>query len=76
MRLRIKRHVLKIHGITGDAMKTIRQVDLSIGETLPHEFLVVKSLPMNCDMLLGQDWLERFGYYFQIPSLGITHPAY
>ena len=75
-RSRIKRHVLKIHGITGDAMETIGQVDLRIGETLPHEFLVVKLLPRNCDILLGQDWLERFGYYFQIPSLGITLPAY
>ena len=46
-RLRNKRQVLKIHGITGDAMKTIGQVDLCIGETLPHEFLVVKLLPMN-----------------------------
>ena len=27
-------------------------------------------------MLIGQDWLEKFGYDFQIPSLGITLPAY
>jgi hypothetical protein len=26
--------------------------------------------------LLGQDWLERFGYQFQIPNLGINLPAY
>jgi hypothetical protein len=31
---------------------------------------------MNCEILLGQDWLERFGYQFQIPSLGINLPAY
>jgi len=57
-------------------METKGQIELCIGETLPHTFLVVKSLPMNCDLLLGQDWLVRFGYQFQIPSLGITLPAY
>jgi len=31
---------------------------------------------MNCDILIGQDWLETFGYQFEIPSLGITLPAY
>jgi hypothetical protein len=31
---------------------------------------------MNCEILLGQDWLERFGYHFQIPALGINLPAY
>jgi len=31
---------------------------------------------MNCEILLGQDWLERFGYQFQIPSLGINLLAY
>ena len=31
---------------------------------------------MNCDVLLGQDCLERFRYQFQIPSLGIILPAY
>ena len=25
---------------------------------------------------MGQDWLERFGYQFQNPSLGINPPAY
>ena len=25
---------------------------------------------------MGQDWLKGFGYYLQIPSLGITLPAY
>ena len=27
-------------------------------------------------LLLGQDWLEKFGFNLQIPSLGITLPAY
>jgi hypothetical protein len=53
-------------------METKGQIDLRIGENSPHKFLVVKSLPMNCDILLGHDWQERFGYRFQIPSLGIT----
>jgi hypothetical protein len=30
---------------------------------------------MTCDVLLGQGWLERIGYQFQIPSLGIFLPA-
>ena len=53
----IKRHVLKIHGVTGNYLETKGQIDLRIGETLPHRFLVVNSLPMNCELLLGQDWL-------------------
>ena len=57
-------------------METRGQIKLCIGETLPHEFLVVKKLPMDCEVLIGQDWLERFGYQFQIPELGITLPAY
>ena len=75
-RSRIKPLLLKIHGNTGDAMETIGQVNLCTGDTLPHEFLMVKSLPMNYDVLLGQDLLERFVYYFHMPSLGITLPAY
>ena len=47
-----------------------------MGETSPHEFTVVEKLPVNCDILLGQDWLERFGYQFQIPDLGINLPAH
>ena len=31
---------------------------------------------MNYNMLLGQDWLERFGFNLQMPSLGINLPAY
>jgi hypothetical protein len=68
--------VLKIHGITGNNLETKEPVHLLIGETAPHTFVVVKTLPMNCDMLLGQDWLERFGYQFRIPALGINLPAY
>jgi len=30
---------------------------------------------MDCDIVIGQDWLERFGYQFQIPNLGINLPA-
>jgi len=72
----ITKHVLKIHGITGDYLETKGQINLRIGETSPHKFLVVNSLAMNCEILLGQDWLERYGYQFQIPSLGINLPAY
>jgi hypothetical protein len=31
---------------------------------------------MNCEILLGQAWLERFGYQFHIPSLGINLSGY
>ena len=48
----------------------------SIRETSPHKFLMVNSLPMNCEIILGQDWVERFRYQFQIPSFGINLPAY
>ena len=37
--------------------------------------MLVGNLPLNCD-ILGQDWLERFGYQFQIPNLGINLPSY
>ena len=67
--------MLEFRGITGDYLETKGQIELRIGETSPHEFLV-NSLPMNCEILLGQDWLERFGYQFQIPSLGNNLPAY
>ena len=74
--LKVRKHLVQIHGITGNVMETKGQIDLCVGETSPHEFMIVKELPMNCDILIGQDWLERFGYQFQIPSLGITLPAY
>ena len=41
----VKRHVLKIHGITGNYLETKEQIDLRTGETSPHRFLVVNSLP-------------------------------
>ena len=74
--LKIKKQVVQIHGITSNVMETKGKVDLCIGETSPHEFMLVGDLPMNCDILLRQDWLERFGYQFQIPDLGINLPAY
>ena len=64
----VKEHVLRIHGITGNIMETKGQITLCIGETFPREFLVVENLPMDCEVLLGQDWLVRFGYCFQIPA--------
>jgi hypothetical protein len=71
-----KKQVLNIHAFMGNAMETKGQIEICIGEKLPLTFLVVKSLPMNCDLLLGQEWLERSWYQFQIPSLGITLAAY
>jgi hypothetical protein len=47
-----------------------------IGDTSPHNFLVLETLPMNYDLTLGQNWLEKIGFKFQIPSLGVTLPAY
>jgi hypothetical protein len=52
------------------------QIKLSIGDTSLHDFLVMDKLPMNYYLLLRQDWLEKFGCNLQIPSLGITLPAY
>jgi hypothetical protein len=53
--LRIDKNILEIHGITGNSMATKGCVDLCIGETSPHKFLVVQELPMNYEVLLGQD---------------------
>ena len=72
----IKRHVLKIQAITWIYLENKGQIDLRIGEASPHKFLVVNSLPMNCELLMGQDWPEKFGYQFEIPSLGIHLPVY
>ena len=72
----IKYDVSRIQGIIGDFMEIKGQTKLIIGETSPHNILVLEKLPMNYDMLLGQDWLERFTFDFQIPSLGINLPAY
>jgi len=52
------------------------QIELKIGETSLHNFLVIDKLPMNYDLLIRQDWVEKFGFDFHIPSLGITLPAY
>jgi hypothetical protein len=71
---KVNKHVVGIHGITGNAMET-GQIDLCIGET-SHEFMLVGNFPTGCDILLGQDWLGRFGYRFQIPDLDINLPAY
>ena len=77
-RLKINKQGLKIHGITGNVMETKGYVDLCLGGTSPHKFLVIEELPTDCEVLLGQDWLERFGCQIQIPSLGvnINLPAY
>jgi hypothetical protein len=72
----IERDISHIQGVTGDFMELKERIKLNIGDTAPHDFLVVENLPMNHDLLLGQDWLERFGFQLRIPSLGITLPAY
>jgi hypothetical protein len=74
--VKVEKQVIQIHGITGNVMETKGQTDLVLGETSPHEFTVVTKLPVGCDLLIGQDWLERFGYHFQIPQLGINLPAH
>jgi hypothetical protein len=72
-----------VHGITGDFIEakglidlTIKGTALPVRDTLPHTFLVLESLPMDYDVILGQDWLERFSFQLQIPSLGFKLPAY
>ena len=76
--LNIDKHVLKIHGITGNVMETKGCVDLSIGGTTPYKFVVVEKHPLDCAVLLGQDWLECFGCRLHIPSVrvDIILPAY
>ena len=65
--LNIDERVLKIHGITGNVM-----------ETKGYKFVVVEKLPLDCAVLLGQDWLECFGCRLHIPSVkvDIILPAY
>jgi hypothetical protein len=75
-REKLGKQIIQINGITGNTMETRGQINLTLGETASHEFTVINELPMNCDILIGQDWLERFGYQFQTPSLGINLPAY
>jgi hypothetical protein len=79
----IKQDLHYVHGITGDFIEvkglidlTIKGTTLPVKDTLPHTFLVLESLPMDYDVILGQDWLERFGFQLQIPSLGVKLPAY
>jgi hypothetical protein len=66
------RHVLLIHSITSNLMETKGQITLYIGESLRN--LWWREIYLRIVTLLGQEWLERFGYRFQIPYLGI--PAY
>jgi hypothetical protein len=72
----IKHDILQVKGITGNFMQLKGKTQLKIGDTSSHEFLVIEKLPLSYELLLGQDWLEKFGFNFQIPSLGITLPAY
>jgi hypothetical protein len=69
-------NTIEIYGITGSLMETKGQIDPSIGEAALHTFMVVQELPIDSDILIRQDWLERFGYQFQIPELRIKLPAY
>jgi len=43
-RIKIRRQVIQIHGITGNVMETRGQTELSLGETSPHDFMVVSYL--------------------------------
>jgi hypothetical protein len=72
----IIRDITCIHGITGDSLNIEGQTDLIVGDSSPHKFLVLEKLPMDYDVILGQDWLERFGFQIRIPSLDVTLPAY
>jgi len=69
---------MKIHGITGISIETKGYVKLCIEGTSPYKFVVVDKLPMNCDTVLGQGWLEQNGCRLQIPSMKIEIllPAY
>jgi len=51
----IKHDVSCIQSITGDFMQVKGRTRLSIGKTSPHNFLLMDKLPMNYDLLLGQD---------------------
>jgi hypothetical protein len=73
---KLRKQKIQINGITGSTMEKKGQINLTISGTSAHEFTVINDLPMDCDMLIGHDWLERFGYQFKIPSLGINLPAY
>ena len=43
-RIKIKRQVIQIHGITGNVMETRGKTELSLGETSLHDFMVVRYL--------------------------------
>ena len=43
-RIKIKKQVIKIHGVTGNVMEIRGQAEISLGETSPHEFMVVSYL--------------------------------
>jgi hypothetical protein len=47
----IKRRVSSIHDITGNVMETKGQIDVCIGETSPHELMLVGNLPLKCDII-------------------------
>jgi hypothetical protein len=68
----IRHDISRIQGITGDFLQIKGQTKLSIGDISPHDFLVMDKLPMNYDLLLGQDWLQKFGFNLQIPFLGVS----
>ena len=61
----IKHDVPSIQGITGDFMQVKGQTKLSIWEPPPRDLLVMDKLRMNYDLLLGKDWLEKFGFTLQ-----------
>ena len=65
----------KVQGITGSYIKVSGFIDLSLNEGETHEFQVIETLPLNYDLVIGQDWLKRFGVQFSIPTLGVTIPA-
>jgi hypothetical protein len=44
--LKAKEQVVQIHGITDNVMETKGKVELCIGETSPHEFMLAGDLPM------------------------------
>jgi len=75
---KIDRQVMKIHGISGNFMETKGYVELCIGEMYPYKFVVVDKLPMNCDIVLGQNWLEQNSCRLHIRSMkiDIILPAY
>ena len=67
---KIKPANISFQTVTGELFPVIGVVNLCInnverGKEMP--FYVVKHLPQNVDMLLGQDWLERHDSEIKIP---------